>query len=1347
MSFFRFHILITPFVLFLPLYYVLLPFPHSDYSFCVIFAIVLCPSSVYKLWLLLLCYFCHCIMSFFRLQIMITPFVLFLPLYYVLLPFTHSDYSFCVIFAIVLCPSSVYKLWLLLLCYFCQCIMSFFRLQIMITPFVLFLPLYYVLLPFTHSDYSFWLIFAIAASPSSGYRFWLLLLCYFCNCIMSFFRLQIMITPFVLFLPLYYVLLPFTNSDYSFCVIFAIVLCPSSVYTFWLLLLTYFCHCSISFFRIQILITPFVLFLPLYYVLLPFTNSNYSFCDILPLYYVLLLFIDPVTPFVLFLPLQHLLLPDTDSDYSFCDISAIVLCPSSVWKLWLLLLCYVCHCFMSFFRLQIQITHFVLFLPLYYLLLPITDSDYSFCVIYAIVLCPSSVYRFWLLLLCYFCHCSISFFRLQILISPFYFIFAIVLCPSSVYTFWLLLLTYFCHCSISFFRIQILITPFVLFLPLYYVLLLFTDSDYSFCVIFATAASPSSGYRFWLLLLCYFCHCIMSFFRLQILITPFVLFLPLYYVLLPFTHSDYSFCVIFAIVLCPSSGFTDSDYSFCVIFAIVLCPSSVYRFWLLLLCYFCHCSISFFRLQILIIPFVLFLPLYYVLLLFTNYDYSFSVILPLYYVLLPFPHSDYSFCVIFAIVLCPSSVYKLWLLLLCYFCHCIMSFFRLQIMITPFVLFLPLYYVILPFTHSDYSFWLIFAIAASPSSWYIFWLLLLCYFCNCIMSFFCLQILITPFVLSLLLQHLLLPDTDSDYSFVLFLPLYYVLLLFTDSDYSFWVIFATAASHSSGYRFWLLLLYYFCHCIMSFFCVQILFTPFVLFLPLQHLLLPDTDSDYSFCVIFAIVLCPSSVYRFWLLLLCYFCHCSISFFRLQILITPFVLVLPLQHLLLPFPHSDYSFCVIFAIVLCPSSVYRFWLLLLCYFCYCSISFFRIQILITPLCYFCHCIMSFFCLQILITLFELFLPLQHLLLPGTDSDYSFCVIFAIVLCPSSVYRSCLPLLCYFCHCIMSFFCLQILITLFELFLPLQHLLLPVTDSDYSFCVSFAIVLCPSSVSTFWLLLLCYFCHCIMSFFRFHILITPFVLFLPLYYVLLPFTNYDYSFCVIFAFVLCPSSVYKLWLLPLCYFCHCIMSFFRLHILITPFVLFLPLYYVLLPFTNYDYSFCVIFANVLCPSSVYKLWLLLLCYFCHCIMSFFRLHILITPFDLFLLLQHLLLPDTDSDYSFCVIFAIVLCPSSVYKLWLLLLCYFCHCIMSFFRLQILITPFVLFLPLYYVLLPFTHSDYSFWLIFAIAASPSCEYRFWLLLLSYFCHCIMSFFRLQILITPFVIFCHCIMSFFCL
>ena len=579
----------------------------------------------------------------------------------------------------------------------------------------------------------------------------------------------------------------------------------------------------------------------------------------------------------------------------------------------------------------------------------------------------------------------------------------------------------------------------------------------------------------------------------------------------------------------------------------------------------------------------------------------------------------------FAIVLCPSSVYRSCLLLLCYFCHCSISFFRIQILITPFVLFLPLYYVLLPFTNSNYS------------------------FCD-------------------------------------ILPLYYVLLLFIDPVYSFCVIFAIAASPSSEYRFWLLLLSYFCHCIMSFFRLQIMITPFVLVLPLYYVLLPFPHSDYSFCVIFAIVLCPSSIYTFWLLLLTYFCHCSISFFRIQILITPFVLFLPLYYVLLLFTDSDYSFCVIFATAASPSSGYRFWLFLLCYFCHCIMSFFRLQMMITP--------------------FVLVLPLYYVLLSFPHSDYSFCVIFAIVLCPSSVNRFWLLLLCYFCHCIMSFFRLQIMITPFMLFLPLYYVLLPFTNYDYSFCVIFAIVLCPSSVYTFWLLILTYFCYCSISFFRIQILITPFVLFLQLYYVLLLFTDSDYSFCVIFAIAASPSSGYRFWLL-----------------------------------------LCVIFAIVLCPSSVYRFWLLFLSYFCHCNISFFRLQILITPFVLFLPLYYVLLLCTNPVYSFCVIFAIVLCPSSVYTFWLLLLTYFCYCSISFFRIQILITPFVLFLPLYYVLFLCTDPVYSFCVIFAITASPSSEYRFWLLLLSYFCHCIMSFFRLQILITPFVIFCHCIMSFFCL
>jgi hypothetical protein len=49
-----------------------------------------------------------------------------------------------------------------------------------------------------------------------------------------------------------------------------------------------------------------------------------------------------------------------------------------------------------------------------------------------------------------------------------------------------------------------------------------------------------------------------------------VLFLPLYYVLLPITDSDYSFCVIFAIVLYPSDY--RSDYSFGIFKIVVVVP-------------------------------------------------------------------------------------------------------------------------------------------------------------------------------------------------------------------------------------------------------------------------------------------------------------------------------------------------------------------------------------------------------------------------------------------------------------------------------------------------------------------------------------------------------------------------------------------------------------------------------------------------------------------------------------------------------------------------------------------------------------------------------------------------------
>ena len=554
MSFFDLQLLITPLVSFghcvvcpsliygfwLPLWYllaivlyVLLWFTASDYPFGIFRSLCyVCPSLIYSFWLPLwyllaivlyvLLWFTAsdypfgifwslCCMSFFDLQLLITSLVSFghcvicpsliysfwLPLWYlsiivlyVLLWFTASDYPFGIFWSL--------------------CCMSFFDLQLLITPLVSFghcvvcpsliysfwLPLWYllaivlyVLLWFTASDYLFGI-------------FWSL-------CYMSFFDLQLLITPLVSFdhcvvcpsliysfwLPLWYllvivlyVLLWFTASDYPFGI-------------FWSL-------CCMSFFDLQLLITPLVSFG--HCVVCP--SLIYSFW--LPLWYLLAIVL-------------YVLLWFTASDYPF----------GIFWSL----------CCMSFFDLQLLITPLVSFghcvlcpsliysfwLPLWYLLVIVlyvllwfTASDYLFGI-------------FWSL-------CCMSFFDLQLLITPLVSFGHCVVCPSLIYSFWLplwyllaivlyvllwvtasdyLFGIFWSLCCMSFFELQLLITPLVSFghcvvcpsliysfwLPLWYLLVIvlyvlpwFTASDYPFGI-------------FWSL-------CCMSFFDLQLLITPLVSF-------------------------------------------------------------------------------------------------------------------------------------------------------------------------------------------------------------------------------------------------------------------------------------------------------------------------------------------------------------------------------------------------------------------------------------------------------------------------------------------------------------------------------------------------------------------------------------------------------------------------------------------------------------------------------------------------------------------------------------------------------------------------------------------------------------------------------------------------------
>ena len=422
---------------------VLLRFTDSDYSFGIFWPL--------------------CCLSFFDLQILITPLV---------------SFGHCVV-----CPFSIYRFWLPLWCllaivlsdrlrytdydylfgiFWPLCCLSFFNLQILITPLVSFghcivwpssiyrfwLHLWYLLaivlsdlLRFTDSDYTFGI-------------FWPL-------CCLTFFDLQILITSLVTF---------------GHCVVW-----PSSIFKFWfhlwyllaivlsdLLRFTDYVYlfgifwplCCLTFFDLQILITPLVSFghcvvwlssiyrfwLPLWYllaivlsVLLWYTDSDYLFGIFWPL--CCLTFFD----------LQILITP-------LVSFGHCVVWPSSIYRFWLLVWCLLAIvlsvllwytdsdylfgifwplCFLSFFDLQILITPLVSFghcvvcpsiyrfwLHLWYLLaivlsdlLRFTDSDYTFGI-------------FWPL-------CCLSFFDLQILISPLVSFGHCVVCPSSIYRFWL----------------------------------------------------------------------------------------------------------------------------------------------------------------------------------------------------------------------------------------------------------------------------------------------------------------------------------------------------------------------------------------------------------------------------------------------------------------------------------------------------------------------------------------------------------------------------------------------------------------------------------------------------------------------------------------------------------------------------------------------------------------------------------------------------------------------------------------------------------------------------------------------------------------------------------------------
>jgi hypothetical protein len=317
----------------------------------------------------------------------------------------------------------------------------------------------------------------------------------------------------------------FTTFDYPLASSGHCIVCPSSIYDFWLpfwypvaivlsvlprfttsdypfgIFWSFFC---LSFLDLRLLITPlesyghcivfpssiYDFWLPLWYlvavvlsVLPRLTNSDYPFVILWPLYVLS------------FLDLRLLITP-------LVSFGHCVVCTSSIYDLWL-----------SFWYLVAIVLSV---LPRF------TTSDYSFGILWPLY-CP-------------------SFLGLRLLITQLVSCGHCIVCPSSIYDFWLPL----------WYLVAIVLS----------VLPQFTTSDYPFVIL-------------WLL------YCL-SFLDLWLLITPFVSCG--HCTVYPSLTDDFSLHLwyLVAIVLSVPTRFTTSDYPFGSCGHWVVCPSSIYDFWLLL---------------------------------------------------------------------------------------------------------------------------------------------------------------------------------------------------------------------------------------------------------------------------------------------------------------------------------------------------------------------------------------------------------------------------------------------------------------------------------------------------------------------------------------------------------------------------------------------------------------------------------------------------------------------------------------------------------------------------------------------------------------------------------------------
>ena len=473
------------------------------------------------------------------------------------------------------------------------------------------------------------------------------------------------------------------------------------------------------------------------------------------------------------------------------------------------------------------------------------------------------------------------------------------------------------------------------------VLLWYTDSDYSFGILWPLCCL--FFYDIQILITSLVCcgHCVVcSSMIYRFWLHPWYIFVIVLSVLLWYTDSDYTLGII-----CPLCCLFLYDIQIMITPLVyfghsVVCSSMIYRFWLhpwylltivfsVLLWYpysdyplgifWPLCCLFFYDIQILITRLISFghcavcSSIIYRFCLHPWYLLNTVLSVLLWYTDSDYPLVSFGHCVV-----CSSMIYRIWLrscyllaivlsVLLWYtdsdytlgiFCpFCCLFLYNIQILITR----------LLSFGHCVvcssmiYRFWVhpwyLLAIVFSVLLWYtdsdyplgIFWPL-------CCLFFYDIQILITPLVsfghsvfCSSMIYRFSLPPW-----FLLAIVLS-VLLWYTDSEYPLGIFWHCVVCSSMIYRFWL--------------------HPWYLLAIVVSVLLWYTDSDYTLGI-------------FWPL-------CCLILYNIQIPITPLV---------------SFDHCVV-----CSAMIYRFWLPLGIFWPLCCLFFYDIQILITPLVSFVHCV--------------------------------------------------------------------------------------------------------------------------------------------------------------------------------------------------------------------------------------------------------------------------------------------------------------------------------------------------------------------------------------------------------